>query len=196
MEIPLTSFIDFVIKSGSPKMTAAENIKKNLNIPYDPITDYYKRFREGVQEMHKSNRSKTELLDIIGALPDSKFENYNTMAAGYQKFLGKKEYTWIEPMRNTWRHNNIEVTINPEVGLKLGDDSLLVKLYLKADKPSKDRVASILALMKNAIQSEDWKYCLLDVRNATIYTYDTKMDRLLPLVAGEADSLSLILSKI
>ncbi len=196
MEIPLTSFMDFVIKSGSPKMTAAEKIKKNLNEPYDPITDYYKRFREGVQEMHKSNRSKSELLDIIGSLPDNKLENYATMASGYQKFLGKKAYEWIEPARKIWKHNDIEVTINPEVGLKLSDERLLVKLYLKADKPSKDRVASILALMKNTIQSEDWKYCLLDVRNATMYSYDIRMDRLIPLVAGESDSLALILSRL
>lgn len=196
MEIPLTSFLDFVLKSGSPKMTCAKKIKVQLDEPYDPAGDYYKRFREAVQEMHKTGKSKGDLIKMIGALPDNKIENYRTMVAGYKKFIGTKDVTWFNPLRKSWLHEDLEIPINPELGLEWDDNKYLIKLYLKADKPSKDRLSSILALMKQTLPTKDCKYGLLDVRNSKLYLFEPDMELLMPLVEGEAQSLSLILSRI
>src|SRR5688572_8784533 len=118
MEIPLTSFIDFVLKSGSPKMTCAKRIKYQAGEDYDPTTDYYKRFREAVQELHREKMKKGELMKIIGTLPTNKIENYNKMVDGYQKFLGKKEVIWFKPTRKHWVHGDLKIPINPEIGLE------------------------------------------------------------------------------
>lgn len=196
MEIPLTSFTDFVLKSGSPKMTSAKKIKSQLDEVYDPVGDYYKRFREALQELHQNSLPKGDLLKIIGELPSNKVINYSTMVDGYKKFLGRKEITYFKPTRKIWTHGNINIPINPELGLEWGEDKYLIKLYLKADKPSKDRIASILSLMKNTINNDTIKYAVLDVRNSKMYDYEPTMDILIPLVQGEAESLEFILSRI
>lgn len=196
MEIPLTSFIDFVLKSGSPKMTCAKKIKTQLEEEYNPAGDYYKRFREGVQELHRETLSKNDFTKIIGALPDNKIDNYRAMIGGYKKFLGSKEIEWFEPPRKKWKHSSIEIPINPEVGLKWDDRKYLIKLYLKADKPSKDRFSSVLALMKQTIPAKDCELGLLDVRNSKLYLFENHMLALMPLVQGEAESLEFILDKI
>jgi hypothetical protein len=196
MEIPLTSFVDFVLKSGSPKMTSAKKIKTQMEEPYDPAGDYYKRFREGVQELHREGQDKKELTKIIGSLPDSKLENYRAMIAGYKKFLGAKGYTWFEPPRKDWKHSNVEIAINPELGLEWGGKKYIIKLYLKADKPSKDRFSSILALMKDTLPTKNCEYALLDVRNSKLYLFEDNMLVLIPLVEGEAESLEFILGRI
>lgn len=48
-KVSLSPFIDFVLTSGSPKLTCAKKIKKQLQEPYDPATDYYARFRDAVK---------------------------------------------------------------------------------------------------------------------------------------------------
>tara|TARA_R110002020_G_scaffold214594_2_gene421647 strand:- start:888 stop:1355 length:468 start_codon:yes stop_codon:yes gene_type:complete len=116
MDIPLTSFIDFVLKSGSPKMTSAKKIKSQSEEDYNVATDYYKRFREAVQELHKKDLQKATLLKLVGPLPPNKVENYKKMAEGYKKFLGKKEVKWFKPSRENWKQGNLTIAINPELG--------------------------------------------------------------------------------
>ena len=196
MNISLSPFIDFVLKSGSPKMTCAKTIKSQIDDQYDPATDYYKRFREAVDELHKNNRKKGDIKSMIGSLPPNKVDNYELMVKGYQTFLGSKNITWFPPPRKVWKHKNIEVPINPELGLEWDGQKYIIKMYLKADKPSKDRVASILALIKNSLNSKDSQIGLLDVRNSKLYLYEKSMDLLLPLIQGEAESLEFILNTI
>lgn len=196
MEIPLTSFLDFVLKSGRPKMTCAKRIKAQLEEEYDPAGDYYKRFREAVQELHKEGLPKNDLASLIGDLPDSKISNYQLMTAGYKKFLGNKNVSWFNPLRKNWLFADLKVPVNPELGLELDGTKYLIKLYLKSEKPSKDKVSSILALMKNTLARKDCLYALLDVRNSKLYLHEPSMDDLIPLVEAEAQALSLMLSRL
>ncbi|ULQ52161.1 hypothetical protein [Flavihumibacter fluvii] len=196
MEVPLTSFVDFIIKTGRPKLTCAKKIKKDSAEEYDPMTDYYKRFREAIQEMHKKDLPKKQLSSIIGHLPASKRDNYQEMVGGYRKFLGSKDVKWFKPPRKDWQHSGLTIPINPELGLEIEGEKHVIKLYLKAEKPSKDRLASILALMYTCFSTEGYLYAVLDVRNARLYLFEDSMLELMPLVEGEADSLSFMLNKI
>jgi hypothetical protein len=195
IEIPLTSFIDFVCKSGSPKMTCATKINEQLHEAYDPAKDYYKRFREAIQQLHQKGLNKKELINLIGLLPEGKVNNYKMMEAGYKKFLGYKNITWFQPPRKNWVQGHLNISINPEVGLKWDDKKHVIKLYLKADKPTKDKISTVLALMKNIFQDKDCSYSLLDVRNGKLYLYEDHMQALMPLVNAEAQALALILNQ-
>src|SRR5450631_4137288 len=196
MEVPLTSFIDFVLKSGGPKMTCSKKIKAQLSEEYNPAIDYYKRFREAVQDLHSTGKDKSELLHLIGSVPDNKEDNYRLMAAGYRKFLGKKDVRWFQPPREVWKHGDLAIPINPEVGLTWEGQKFIIKLYLKAEKPSKDRFSSVLALMHQNLPTKDCQYGLLDVRNGKLYLFEEPMLALMPLVEGEAGSLEEILDKV
>jgi len=59
--ISLTSFVDFVSKAGTPKLTVVKNAKQQLAEGYDPATDFYKAIRDGIIGMHKSGQPKTAL---------------------------------------------------------------------------------------------------------------------------------------
>lgn len=196
MDIPLTSFVDFVLKTGRPRLTCAKEIKAQLEEPYNPISDYYKRFRDTVQELHKKGKPKGDLHRLIGPLPSSKLDNYTLMIKGYIKFLGSKKILWFTPPRIIWKHSDLDIIINPELGLEINKKKYVIKLYLKRDKPSKDRVSSILALMHEKIRSKDCEYGLLDVRNSKLYLFEEKMEELLPLIESEAVSLKYMLDGI
>lgn len=194
MKISLTSFVDFVLKSGSPKITCAEQIKARLDEGYGVMTDYYKRFREGVIELHSSGRDKKDLGKIIGPLPEGKEDNYAAMIAGHKKFLGSRTRTWFAPKKALWKHGSLEVAINPEIGLEWEGNRYLIKLYLKAEKPSKDRITCVLALMQQALKAPECKIGLLDVRNSKLYEFAPTMAGLVRLAESEALSLDHLLS--
>ena len=177
-------------------MTSAKKIRKQLGKKYDPKEDYYKRFRDAVRDLHQKDHAKNDLIGIIGSLPKSKAENYQRMVEGYKKFLGRKDIKWFKPTRASWNHQDIVIPINPELGLEWNGIKYLIKLYLKSDKPSKDRLSSILALMKHTLPSKKYKHAVLDVRNSKIYLYEADMDSMMPLVEGEATALELILSRL
>ncbi|OQP58854.1 hypothetical protein A3860_39280 [Niastella vici] len=196
IEVPLTSFIDFVAKSGIPKMTCAKKIKNQLDEPYSPAKDYYKCFRESVVELHRKKLDKKQLYELFGMLPIRKENNYREMESGYKKFMGNKNVTWFEPPRKNWFQGNLKIPINPEVALQWDDRKYLIKLYLKAEKPTKDRVSSVLALMKEVLQEQDCNYSLLDVRTGKLHLFEQSMLTLIPLVKAEAQSLEVILNQI
>ena len=177
-------------------MTCAKKIKEDQGVVYDPITDYYKRFRDAVVKLHKEGLEKKKLAGLIGDVPKSKAANYASMLEGYKKFFGTKNVTWFQPPRKFWKHGTLEIPVNPELGLSWDGQKYFIKLYLKAEKPSKDRLSSILALMKQTLPTQDCKYGLLDVRNGKLYLFEDDMSYLIPLVEGEAQSLAAILNRI
>jgi hypothetical protein len=118
------------------------------------------------------------------------------MIEGYQKFLGSKKTNWFQPPRKIWNHGAIDISVNPELALEWSGKKHIIKLYLKADKPSKGRIATILALMHHSLKVNNCELGLLDVRNSKLYLYESVMASLLPLVQGEAVGLEFMLNCI
>ena len=117
MEISLTDFVDFTIKSGPAKVTKVREVKGRD--PYEPAVDFWRPLREGIVEMHRAGRVTKEGLDaIIDAQSHAlKLRLYPAASDGYLRFLGKKPPTWFEPPRGLWTSGPLAVRVNPEVGL-------------------------------------------------------------------------------
>ena len=46
IQISLTEFVDFVAKSGTPKLTVVRTVKDRHAVGYDPKTDFDKPLRD------------------------------------------------------------------------------------------------------------------------------------------------------
>ena len=53
IEVSLTSFADFVLKSGLPKLTCAQQMRQQYERGYSPSFDYYKKFRDTTRRLHE-----------------------------------------------------------------------------------------------------------------------------------------------
>lgn len=192
--ISLTDFVDFVCKAGSAKLTKVRQIKERED--YSPATDFYKALREGIIENHQAKGGKKALKSILEAITDQKkVGNYNDAINGYKKFWGRKTITWFDPPNKHWIVGDLDVRINPELGLQYDGKSLAVKMYLKKEKLTKDKVDQILTLMENQLRSsvkDDVAMALLDVKNAKLFIKTDKNISLLPLLDGEAKSFEAI----
>lgn len=194
IEISLTDFVDFVCKSGSTKLTKVKQIKSRGE--YSPATDFYRGLRNGIVELHENNKDKKALKSIITiGLDPKKQKNYLDAINGYKTFWGKKIITWFYPPSNYWVIGDLGIKVNPELGLIFGGLKYVVKLYLKSDKLTKERVTQILTLMEKQLRKEvevNTKFAVLDVKSGKIFIKEDNDITLTPLLEGEAKSFETI----
>lgn len=192
--ISITDFIGFVNKSGGSKMTKVKQLKNREN--YHPSKDFYKILREEIVNLHQLNKDVKTLDELLGKLADTKKKNnYPAVIAGYKKFLGKKKATWFEPPFKHWIIGDLDIKINPELGIQLGKNSFVIKLYLSSDKITKDKVTQILSLLEHELrnQVEDVTvFGILDVKTGKLFENTNKDVSYLPLLEGEAKSFETI----
>jgi hypothetical protein len=194
IKISLTDFIDFVNKSGNPKLTKVRQIKNRES--YHPSRDFYKGLREGIIKIHEEELPKNELFQVLDNIrKESKKEIYEKAIHGYIKFWGNKKIKWFSPVTTTWKSGEVEVKINPELGLKYGTKTIIIKLYFKSEELSKSRVAQILSLLEIQLRKKVSKECVfgvLDIKKSKLH-FNTKHDKsLLPLLEGEIRSFETI----
>ncbi len=198
--ISVTRFIDFVVKTGSPKLTSVKNTKQQLIDGYSPATDYYKAIREEIVAMHTDGDPVTRLDTLVQVTQDeSKRQNFAICANGYRKFYGpSRKYGWFEPPSADWDHGRITIRVNPEVGLLIKGVPHVIKLHLKDDRPSKRELGTVLHLMRTAFETEspDNIYAVLDVRRGKLFCESTYEPQLTFLLRGEADSFATIFDSV
>jgi hypothetical protein len=192
ISISLTEFVDFVIKSGTPKLTVVKTIKKLHRDGYHPSKDYYRKLRDGIVDMHRNGKPITALDTLCASIFEkSKKFNYPIMASAYKKFVGRKQYAWFEPPRTTWNHGDLVVNINPELGLDDGVERA-IKLYFKRDALGKREIDVITHLMSIASPrpKATRQYCVLDIRQMKLIAGGAIDSAITSLLQGEALSFA------
>lgn len=194
IKISLTDFVDFVSKSGTTKLTKVKQIKKRPT--YHPAFDFWKIMRDEIIEFHKESKDDKHCFDeILPKLTDKKkIGRYPDIIVGYKKFLGKKTINYFKVHKSTWTNNDLEVRINPELGLTINNKKYIVKLYFKSEGLSKAKVESILFLLKETYSvkiSQGIDVAILDIqKNKLIISKSVK--NIMPLLIGEANSFETI----
>ena len=180
--ISLTTFIDFVSKSGTPKMTVVRNAKAQEG-NYRPSTDFWRYLRERIIEYH-------DFIDgaLVLVSDRNRLNNFPSAIAQYKKFLGNKSLTWFAPSRIDWSNGNLDIRINPELGLEWGSNKHIIKLYFKKEPLSKTRADLVTTLLQNTLPHDPtiYDYCLLDIQANKLYSSNGAPPNLMPLLVGEA----------
>ncbi|MGA2964263.1 MAG: hypothetical protein ABSD96_21595 [Candidatus Korobacteraceae bacterium] len=125
-DISIIDFTDFVLRTGSPKITKVVEIFKRGD--YVPSHDFWKPLRDHICEFHEG-ASKQLAFAQTGA-HEKKRARYEEALKGYEKFLRAEGLEWFKPHRAEWTFEDLIVRINPEVGFVLGGKPVLVKLSL------------------------------------------------------------------
>ena len=199
IKITLTEFVDFVTRSGTPKLTVVRQAKKRHAVGYSPQMDFYKPLRERLVALHKNEQAKASLDDLLGQLTDKKKRAaYPELIEGYKRFLGRKNLRWFNPPHGVWECAGLTVSIRPELGLIMGGTQHVVKLYFKSEKPSKLRMDTILQLMEAVLGEKGgpYKFGVLDVRNARLVSSTGFNPGLMPLLEGESQSFETIYDQV
>lgn len=188
IEITLTSFIDFLIKNGPPRITHVRNCKKQILQGYHPSRDFYLKIREPIIEFHKNGLSIDYLENTVRNISDkNKKQNYPIVLNGYKKFLKNNHFDWFETTKATWIYNELKVKVNPELGLIDNGKKYLTKLYFKKDVLTEFKVKTIASLMYNCIGKKSLNMALIDTRNGRFIPLDRVNPDIDLLLQTEAD---------
>jgi hypothetical protein len=188
-QISLTTFVDFVNASGTPRLTCVRDAKAMYEQKYDPRTDFWKALREAIVEVHVNGRPVSDLNQLLCELRDvkkrSKYPNHVKM---YQRFIGRKEVKWLGVDTVDWTSGDLRVRVNPELGLLIDDKAYVVKLYLKGQQPTKLRSDTILHLIRETLSTKQAKAIpgLLDVGRGKLIVPTVEVPGLGALLRGEA----------
>ena len=114
---------------------------------------------------------------------------YPAAVRAYKRFLGRKHFEWFQPPHRVWKSGELGVRVNPELGLIMNGEKLVVKLYFKRAELTRRRVETALELMHTALPlapRETPNVAVLDVPKAKLFRYTSGKSDLGALLAGEA----------
>ena len=197
-KLSFTEFIDVVIRTGMQKVTKIRQIKNKPE--YEPAFDFYRSLRMYLIEIHQKqlyNQKRKTAIDLTD--DKKKFGHYDALLNGYWKFLGKKKPGWFTPVSIKVPIQAIEIVINPELGLIINDNKYLIKLYLKDEDLSKQKVEVALGMMEHYIKpliKDNIKMAILDVRNSKIYERNAEKKDIDVVVQAECAYISSIWNQL
>jgi hypothetical protein len=150
-DVSLTTFVDFVITSGTPRITAIRKAKRQYEEGYSPAKDFYKQLRDGIITMHEEGHARDFLDDIPTRVSERKQGLYETCIDSYKRWLGRKQISWNSKVSGVWTAGELTVNVNPELGISINGDNYVIKLYYKSDPPPKRSVDTILHLISTTL---------------------------------------------
>jgi hypothetical protein len=168
-KVSMTTFMDFVSKAGTTKVTVVKNFK---NGDYSPATDFYKAVREAIVDVHATGKPKATLDLVLSGIKDpKKVAHYPAIVAGHKKFMGKRKFGWFKPPNASWSGGGLRVSVNPELGLEIDGVPHIVKLYFKADRLAKKNLPIMTRLMEKglALGANAPVLAVLDVRRGALH---------------------------
>ncbi|HRI63108.1 MAG TPA: hypothetical protein PK156_02690 [Polyangium sp.] len=196
-KVSLTYFVDFVLRSGTPKITGVREYKTRKD---ELAADFYRPIREGIQTMHRKGACESTLDEILAHQNDDKKRRiYPHVAAGYRKFLATGDKRWFSPPQGEIQLGPLAVNLNPEVGFMIGKKPHVLKLYFRQEPLTSKRSSIVLALFSAGLGRAypEHIFGMLDVQRGKLHTSDSAPNpRLEVLLRGEAASFSTIYAEV
>ncbi len=175
INMTLSDVVDVFSKSGRPKATKVRQIKNRES--YQPATDYYRPLRIALTDIHANDKDRSALAAILPSITDpKKTANYHELVEAYGKFWGRKKIGWFTPPRGSYSNSGVEIIVNPELGLIIDGQRVVVKLYMKSDEISKAQIELVPVLMELVLRSQvsdTVLMALLDVRKGKLHYLGT-----------------------
>jgi hypothetical protein len=191
--ISLTDFVDFVTRSGMPKLTKVKQLKHRAE--YSPYADFYKPFREAVIAAHAERHGKAGVAAAaLRSLDEADRRRHHIveLCAAYASWWGRREMDFFPPPSARRHLGGLDLTINPELGLLIDGRPHVIKMYFK-EPPLSRRYAEIAAaLMHESLAGQPPSgaiMAILDVRRRRLHCLAPRPE-LSALLAGELASLS------
>lgn len=194
IKISLTSFIDFVHKTGTPRITLIRKLKSEYGKDYERVTDFWRLLRNAIIKIHKDELPVSHINHVLQGISNkTKLNNYPSRIDNFKKWRGRKKIKWIGTKKKIWKFDNLTIRVNPELGLNINGENYILKLYFKQKKLSRITSATILHLIDNSsIGSRDnFISGILDLSVGKLITSKNKNENdIEALLRGEASAFT------
>ncbi len=194
IHIPMTTFVDFVVANGTSRVTVVKTAKARYQDVYDLNHDFYNSLRKSIVAAAQKNLNSRATLDAIrsalGNRHVRKSKVYEACIAGYKKWQGRKTIVWRHELGSKspgWTRGRLVIRVKPELRVSINDRPHIIKLYFDEDQPSKQRLATMLHLLKQSDHAEQPQviFGILDMRRGRYYRPTREVPDLEQLLVSE-----------
>lgn len=201
----MTTFVDFVVASGIPRVTVVKNAKARYQDVYDPAKDFYKLLRESIVDAAEQNLNGKKTFDLVrsvlGKIKAPKLRAYEECIAGYKKWRGQKHLVWRKALGSDspeWTQDRLVIRVNPELRVLINDNPHIIKLYFKEEKPTKQQLETMFQLLKQCHHRKRTPVTvgILDMRRGRLYSPTHAVPLVKQLLTGEAAAFQTIWDQI
>lgn len=196
-KITFTDFIDLALRVGTQKVTKIKELKSRGE--YSPAKDFYKQVRDIIIETHTNDLPKDYLDNAFERATEKKKTHFQAIVKGYKKWWGNKNLEWIEPPRATIDTDQLLISINPELYLDIDGEKHIIKLYLKDDKLTKNKILHTCQMMHDYLKNDLDKntyISIIDVRRGVLHTPSTDNSIISTVLRGELQLITTIWNDI
>jgi hypothetical protein len=171
VNISATTYIDFLSATGTSRLAVVRDAIRQYGEAYEQRRDFYRPVREGIISLHRNGQDRAALPELVVPVDDRRAEHIRACIEGYQRWVGKKLIVWVRrPAPVVWQSGEVQVQINPELGIAINGERHYVKLYLKGKPFTQKRANLLLHLVAKAVPDRSITPALLDVRRSKLFT--------------------------
>jgi hypothetical protein len=165
MKLTLTDFTDISAQSLARKASKVREVRARSVDAYSPAKDFYKQLRDAIVSLHREGGTASDLEQLLFKVKDIKRRRrYSLLIPSYKSWLGKRQFDSITPPSARYQYKNAQISINPELALKRGKLTYVIKLYFKTQELQKPSAELITGLMSLALKRDEGViYAVLDV---------------------------------
>lgn len=175
IKISLTQFLTFKsCVSTSARLNYVH--KQKYNEGYNPAHDYWKYFRDAVQNLPENNDLSLmdRTIDKVG--PDKK-PNYTRAVTKFKNFVRNKNITFFNVGKAKWNMEDfLTINTSPDVGMKFDGKRYFVKVFPNVSQTNRQlnfrSVQSTLTLMQCAkpeFDTSDGHFAVLRINGTKFY---------------------------
>lgn len=113
--------------------------------------------------------------------------------------VGRKALVWFNPTNALYSKHNLDVNINPELGLMVNGTPFLIKLYFKAKPLLKNKIDIITHLMSISLSNSSppsTVMSVLDIRQSKLIQSTVYVDSLTRSLNAELSYISAYLASM
>ncbi len=200
MKISLTDFVDFVTRSGMPKLTLVRQLKHRGE--YNTLRDFYRPLREAMIRAHAEQLGKPHVSACVAGAwdwsVDRRRRHFEDLSRAYLGWWGRKRMDWFEPGWDVLQLGPLSMSINPELGLRIDGRPTMVKLYFKERRLSHKYAGIVTKLMEMSLGDQappGTQMAVLDIRRRNLHCRGAK-PQLEALVQGEMAALTTMWTRV
>ncbi|MDY7215139.1 hypothetical protein [Bacillus subtilis] len=174
IKISLTQFLDFTMKGNSSSKT--KQVRRIKYDEYSPGSDYWRQLRNEIRKIHENDLPIELLYNLIDRVIENRKDNYRKSISQYINFTRNNHVEWFSIGDSSWTfEDKLLVRSQPELGLFVNGEPLLLKIYYKGknNKIDKRKVQTTLHLMelsnRNFEPPNGAKPAILNLHNNKLY---------------------------
>lgn len=149
---------------------------------------FWQPFKRAAIEDIKNGTDR--LAAVVAGATDRRRNSYDSARLGFRTWLDAQNVEFgTEPKKSIWRSGGLEVSCNPELGIRVNGRPTIVKLYPKETKLAVRKVEPALALLQRSHGGNDRDVAVLDVRRGRLHVPKREIPGIDALLAAEAAAL-------